>query len=80
MVTEPKWMVGIEWETVNLIRDIYRRLELGQGILCGGQGPALQQLMDSTNTRFEQSKVADSPLQGGGGDFVFLGGSLNFLL
>jgi exportin-5 len=66
VVTEPKWMVGIEWETVNLIRDIYCRLVLGQGLLCGGQGPAMQQLMDSTNTRFEQSKVADSPLQGGG--------------
>lgn len=67
VVTEPKWMVGIEWDMINLIRDIYVRLVLGQTLLPGGQGPAIQQPKDSTNPHaFEQAKNADKPLIGGG--------------
>ena len=67
VVTEPKWMVGIEWDMINLIRDIYVRLVLGQTLLPGGQGPAVQQPKDSTNPHaFEQAKNADKPLIGGG--------------
>uniref|UniRef100_A0A7S4J8L4 Exportin-5 C-terminal domain-containing protein n=1 Tax=Odontella aurita TaxID=265563 RepID=A0A7S4J8L4_9STRA len=67
IVTEPKWMVGIEWDMMNLIRDIYCRLVLGQILLPGGQGPAVQQPRNPSNPNlFEQSKNADNPLQGGG--------------
>lgn len=67
IVTEPKWMVGIEWDMINLIRDIYVRLVLGQTLLPGGQGPAIQQPKDPTNPQaFEQAKNADKPLIGGG--------------
>ena len=67
VVTEPKGMVGIEWDMINLIRDIYVRLVLGQTLLPGGQGPAIQQPKDSTNPHaFEQAKNADKPLIGGG--------------
>lgn len=67
IVTEPKWMIGIEWDMINIIRDIYGRLSLGQYFLPGGQGPGLQQVRDPNNsTRFEQSKAVDKPLQGGG--------------
>ena len=67
IVTEPKWMVGIEWDMINIIRDIYGRLVLGQYFLPGGQDPGMQQPRDpSDSTRFEQSKVFDKPLQGGG--------------
>lgn len=65
IVTEPKWMVGIEWDMINLIRDIYVRLVLGQTLLPGGQGPAMQQPKDPTNPQaFEQAKNADKPLIG----------------
>ena len=66
--TEPKWMVGIEWDMINIIRDIYGRLVLGQYFLPGGQGPGLQQLRDPSrsSTRFEQTKVVGTPLLGGG--------------
>ena len=37
IITEPKWMVGIEWDMINIIRDIYGRLVLGQYFLPGGQ-------------------------------------------
>mmetsp|Transcript_24815 Transcript_24815/g.52881 ORF Transcript_24815/g.52881 Transcript_24815/m.52881 type:complete len:1461 (+) Transcript_24815:208-4590(+) len=67
IITEPKWMVGIEWDMINIVRDIYGRLVLGQYYLPGGQGPGLQQARDSSNSaRFEQTKVVDKPLLGGG--------------
>jgi len=67
IITEPKWMVGIEWDMINITRDIYGRLVLGQYYLPGGQGPGLQQARDPTNSlRFEQTKVVDKPLLGGG--------------
>lgn len=67
IVTEPKWMVGTEWDMINIIRDIYGRLVLGQYFAPGGQGPGLQMIRDpSNNAHFEQSKVFDKPLQGGG--------------
>lgn len=67
IVTEPKWAVGTEWDVINVIRDIYDRLVLGQYLLPGGQGPGLQQNKDPSNpTRFEQTKVVNNPLQGGG--------------
>lgn len=67
IVTEPKWMVGIEWDMINLIRDIYCRLVLGQTLLSGGQGPAVQQSRVPLNpAAFEQSKNAGNPLLGGG--------------
>ena len=57
----------IEWDMINIIRDIYGRLVLGQYYLPGGQGPGLQQARDPSNSsRFEQTKVVDNPLQGGG--------------
>jgi len=60
-------MIGIEWDMINIIRDIYGRLSLGQYFLPGGQGPGLQQVPDSNKANcFEQSKVVDKPLQGGG--------------
>lgn len=67
IVTEPKWLVGLEWDMINLLRDIYCRLVLGQILQPGGQGPGLQQPKDPTNPmQFEQSRFADRPLQGGG--------------
>jgi hypothetical protein len=67
LVTEPKWMVGVEWDMINLVRDIYCRLVLGQVLQPGGQGVAVQQDKDPSNPqRFEQSKHADEPLKGGG--------------
>jgi len=67
IVTEPKWMVGTEWDMINIIRDIYGRLVLGQYFLPGGQGPGLQMSRDPANSlMFEQTKVVDKPLLGGG--------------
>lgn len=67
IVTEPKWMVGIEWDQINLIRDIYCRLVLGQVLQPGGQGPGVQQLQDPRMpNHYEQAKSAETPLQGGG--------------
>jgi hypothetical protein len=52
---------------INVIRDIYGRLVLGQYYLPGGQGPGLQQSRDPSNSLlFEQTKVVDKPLNGGG--------------
>jgi hypothetical protein len=67
IVLEPKWMVGIEWDMINVIRDIYCRLVLGQTLLRGGQGPGQQQnLVGGNKDRYEQSKTVNQPLQGGG--------------
>lgn len=67
IVMEPKWMVGIEWDMINVIRDIYGRLTLGQVIQPGGQGAGQQQVIVSQNPlTYEQAKTADRPLQGGG--------------
>jgi len=67
IISEPKWMVGIEWDMINIIRDIYGRLVLGQYFLPGGQGPGLQQNRIASNpVRFEQAKAVDTPLLGGG--------------
>ena len=69
IVTQPKWMVGVEWDVINVFRDIYCRLVLGQILQMGGQGPGLQQ-PPSTNRSsgavYEQAKSAERPLQGGG--------------
>lgn len=67
LVTEPKWMVGIEWDMINVVRDIYGRLTLGQLVQPGGQGAGIQQAIVSQNPfTYEQAKTADRPLQGGG--------------
>ena len=67
VVSEPKWMVGLEWESISLLRDIYCRLVLGQMLLPGGQGPGIQSPLASQNpTRFEQTKNINDPLYGGG--------------
>ena len=69
IVTEPKWMVGAEWDVINVFRDIYCRLVLGQYLQMGGQGPGLQQPPSSNRASgavYEQSKSAERPLQGGG--------------
>jgi len=69
IVTQPKWMIGAEWDMINVFRDIYCRLVLGQILQVGGQGPGLQQ-PPSTNRSsgavYEQAKSAERPLQGGG--------------
>jgi hypothetical protein len=68
IVTEPKWMVGMEWSMINVVRDIYCRLVLGQALLPGGQG-AGQQLPLVENSyppTYEQAKTFDRPLLGGG--------------
>jgi len=67
IISEPKWMVGIEWDMINITRDCYGRLVLGQYFLPGGQGPGLQQSRDLSNSNcFQQTKVVDRPLLGGG--------------
>jgi len=68
IVTEPKWMVGMEWDIINIIRDIYCRLVLGQVLQFGGQGPGQQQpnVAGGNADQYEQAKTADRPLQGGG--------------
>ena len=67
IVTEPKWMVGIEWDMINVARDIYCRLVLGQYLQMGGQGHGIQQATLPHNpSEFEQAKSVDKPLQGGG--------------
>lgn len=68
VVMEPKWMVGVEWDMINVVRDIYCRLVLGQTLQPGGQGAAMQQNPVSTSPTlvYEQVKSADRPLQGGG--------------
>jgi len=76
IITEPKWMVGVEWDVINVFRDIYCRLVLGQILQMGGQGAGLQQPPSSTGISsftnssvypiYEQAKSAETPLQGGG--------------
>lgn len=69
VVTEPKWMVGLELDMISLIRNTYCRLVLGQTLLPGGQGPGLQHAIDASSTSaptFEQSRTVELPLQGGG--------------
>ncbi|KAL3910653.1 MAG: hypothetical protein SGILL_007609, partial [Bacillariaceae sp.] len=68
IVTEPKWMVGVEWDMINVFRDIYCRLVLGQYLQKDGQGAGAQLTTISSVpvVVFEQSKSADRPLQGGG--------------
>jgi len=67
LVMEPKWMVGIEWDMINVVRDIYCRLVLGQIVQPGGQGAGLQQPPAADNpNNYEQTKTAELPLQGGG--------------
>jgi hypothetical protein len=58
-------MVGVEWGMINLVRDIYCRLVMGQWLQFGGQGTANQQPHNS-NGVFEQSKTVNEPLHGGG--------------
>jgi len=64
VVMEPKWMVGMEWDVIALLRDIYCRMVLGQSLLPGGQGPGMQQPRDGN--RFTQARNAADPLSGGG--------------
>ncbi len=67
IVKEPKWLVGSEWDMINLIRDLYCRLVLGQYLQPNGQGLANQQSNIEPNMqRYEQSKCFDKPLEGGG--------------
>jgi hypothetical protein len=69
IVTQPKWMVGAEWDVINVFRDIYCRLVLGQILQMGGQGPGLQQppsTNPSSGAVYEQARSAERPLQGGG--------------
>uniref|UniRef100_A0A7S2YM48 Uncharacterized protein n=1 Tax=Entomoneis paludosa TaxID=265537 RepID=A0A7S2YM48_9STRA len=67
IVSEPKWMVGLEWEMINVLRDIYCRLVLGQALQAGGQGAAIQQPFVGQNpNHFEQTKTVNDPLHGGG--------------
>ncbi len=69
IVTQPKWMVGVEWDVINVFRDIYCRLVLGQILQMGGQGPGLQQphsINRASGAIYEQAKSAERPLQGGG--------------
>ena len=67
IVVEPKWMVGIEWDMIHVVRDIFCRLVLGQILQPGGQGPSLQQNNDpNVPGKYEQAKTVDDPLKGGG--------------
>ena len=65
IVTEPKWMVGLEWDMINVARDIYCRLVLGQILQCGGQGLGQEQSLAGPGF-YQQAKSVDQPLQGGG--------------
>jgi Exportin-5 family len=67
IVTEPKWMVGVEWDMINVFRDIYCRLVLGQSLQVGGQGAGAVHTQISINpVVYEQAKCVDKPLHGGG--------------
>jgi len=71
IVSEPKWMVGVEWDVIALIRDTYCRLVLGQALLPGGQGPGLQcdasnPLSSNANVTYAQHKNVSVPRDGGG--------------
>jgi exportin-5 len=65
-VAEQKWLVGIEWDMINLVRDVYCRLVLGQYLQPGGQGLATPQNMSTIGAQYDQSKFVGKPLQGGG--------------
>jgi hypothetical protein len=65
IMTKPRWMVGIEWDMINDVGDIYGRLVLGQIVQPGGQGAGLQQPTVSDNPAaysYEQAKTANRPL------------------
>ncbi|GMH73757.1 hypothetical protein TrST_g13794 [Triparma strigata] len=64
IVSEPKWMVGVEWDIIALLRDLYCRLVLGQALTPGGQGPGLQ--CNQGPGGFMQHKSAALPRDGGG--------------
>ncbi|GMH80393.1 hypothetical protein TL16_g08529 [Triparma laevis f. inornata] len=64
IVSEPKWMVGVEWDIIALLRDLYCRLVLGQALTPGGQGPGLQ--CNQTPGGFVQHKNAANAREGGG--------------
>jgi len=66
IVLEAKWMVGIEWDMIALVRDIYCRLVLGQSLLPGAQGAGQQTGLEADGVTFVQSKNAANPLLGGG--------------
>lgn len=71
LITNPKWMVGVQWDVINVFRDIYCRLVLGQILQFGGQGAGLQQNIASSfgnvhSSGYEQAKSAEKPLHGGG--------------
>eukprot|EP00587_Corethron_hystrix_P001604 CAMPEP_0113303620 /NCGR_PEP_ID=MMETSP0010_2-20120614/3961_1 /TAXON_ID=216773 ORGANISM="Corethron hystrix, Strain 308" /NCGR_SAMPLE_ID=MMETSP0010_2 /ASSEMBLY_ACC=CAM_ASM_000155 /LENGTH=1151 /DNA_ID=CAMNT_0000157649 /DNA_START=890 /DNA_END=4346 /DNA_ORIENTATION=- /assembly_acc=CAM_ASM_000155 len=66
IVLEPKWMVGIEWDMIALVRDIYCRLVLGQSFMAAAQGAGQQQPHDTNGRQFIQSKNVSNPLLGGG--------------
>ena len=52
---------------INVVRDVYCRLVLGQIVQPGGQGAGLQQPPAADNpNNYDQTKTADQPLQGGG--------------
>jgi hypothetical protein len=52
---------------INVVRDIYCHLVLGQALQFGGQGSAMQQPNVGNNVnQFEQAKPVDDPLHGGG--------------
>lgn len=62
---EPKWMIGVEWDMINVARDILCRLVFGQTLRFGGQGPGLQQPRGADGA-YEQAKDLNEPLNGGG--------------
>ena len=67
LVTEPKWMVGMEWDMISLVRDIYCRTSLGQYLQSGGLGASMQQPRSPSNpNEFVQNKIVSLPLEGGG--------------
>merc|ERR1712222_262406 len=62
-----KWMVGMEWEMINVLRYIYCRLVLGQTLQPGGQGAGMPHPRAANDpSMYEQAKSVHLPLQGGG--------------
>lgn len=57
IVTEPKWAVGTEWDVINIVRDIYDRLVLGQYLLPGRFGFACRFVISSTTFSTRNSQV-----------------------
>lgn len=64
LIAEPKWLSGSEWSLIMLIRDLYCRLVLGQALLPGGQGPAME--CEFKDGLFIQYKNAGVAREGGG--------------